>query len=174
VRVIFSEICQMSTTLSNPSATAQIKCQLTSGAAPAVVTSQVNHQPNVSIGAANTAGNVNCCFSEPFTVSSGTPLTINLVSALDPLGAALGAVHVTSVLVENDSTTAGQDFTVGTGTHAALGTDQGTAQANGGVFFVINPNPGYSVVSGTSDTLQISVAAGTNVPGKVTVLARTA
>ena len=164
----------MSTTLSNPSVTAQIKCQLTAGAVPAVVTSQVNHQPNISIGAANTAGNVDRCFSEPFTVTSGTPLTISLVTALDPLGTAVGAVHVTSVLVENDSTTAGQDFTVGGGTHPVLGSDQGTAQANGGVFFLINPNPGYSVVSGTSDTLQISVAAGTNVPGKVTILARSA
>jgi hypothetical protein len=164
----------MATTLFNPSVVAQITCQLNSGAPPAVVTSQVNQQPDVPLGAGNTPGNVDRCFSEPFTVTSGTPLTINLVTALDPLGSALGAVHVTSVLVENDSTTAGQDFTVGAGTHPVLGTDQGTAQANGGVFFVINPNPGYSVVSGTSDTLQISVAAGTNVSGKVTILARSA
>lgn len=81
---------------------------------------------------------------------------------------------MTSVLVENDSTTAGQDFTVGGGTHPVLGTDQGTAQANGGAFFVFNPNPGYSVVSGTSDTLQISVASGTSVPGKVTIFGRSA
>ncbi|MGA3066086.1 MAG: hypothetical protein ABSF29_04480 [Tepidisphaeraceae bacterium] len=164
----------MATTLTNPSATAQIKCQLGAGAVPALVTSQVNHQPNVGLGAGNTTGSVDRCFSEPFNVTSGTPLTINLVTALDPLGTALGAVHVTSVLVENDSTTTGQNFTVGAGTNPVLGTDQGTAQANGGVFFVINPNPGYSVVSGTSDTLQISVAAGTNVPGKVTILARSA
>jgi hypothetical protein len=164
----------MSTTLSNPSAGVQLKCQLTAGSSPAVVTSQVNHQPNISLGAGSTAGNVNACFSESFTVSNGSPLTINLASANDPLGNALSIVHVTSVLVENDSTTAGQDFTIGGGTHPVLGTDQGTAQANGGAFFVFNPNPGYSVVGGTSDTLQISVAAGTNVAGKVTIFGRTA
>ncbi|HEX4056230.1 MAG TPA: hypothetical protein VHX86_18370 [Tepidisphaeraceae bacterium] len=164
----------MATTLSNPQPSVQLKCQLTAGAAPAVVSSQVNHQPVVTLGAGNSAGNVDGCFSEPFTVSAGTPLTITLPSATDPLGNVLAMVHVTSVLVENDSTTSGQDFTVGGGTHPVLGTDQGTAQANGGTFFVINPNPGYSVVAGTSDTLQISAASGVNVPGKVTILGRSA
>jgi hypothetical protein len=136
--------------------------------------SQINHQPNIAIGSGNSAGNVDRCFCEPFTVTAGTPLTVNVSSATDPMGNALGMLHVTSVLVENDSTTGGQDFTVGAGTHPVLGTDQGTAQANGGVFCVVNPNPGYAVVSGTSDTLQISVASGTNVPGKITILGRSA
>jgi hypothetical protein len=139
-----------------------------------VVTSQVNHQPNTAIGAGNSAGSVDRCFCEAFAVTAGTPLTVNVSTATDPIGNPLGMLHVTSVLVENDSTTAGQDFTVGAGTHPVLGTDQGTAQANGGVFSVLNPNPGYSVVSGTSDTLQISVASGTNVPGKITVFGRSA
>lgn len=164
----------MSTTLSNPIASVQLKCQLTGGAVPAVVSSQVNHQPNVSLGAGNTGGNIDGCFSEPFTVSAGTPLTISLTAINDALGNAISFVHVTSVLVENDSTTAGQNFTVGGGTHPVLGTDQGTAQANGGSFLVFNPNPGYSVVSGTSDTLQILVASGTNVPGKLTIFGRSA
>src|ERR1700728_2897318 len=162
----------MSTTLSNPIASVQLKCQLTGGVVPAGVSSQVNHQPNVSLGAGNTGGSIDGCFSEPFTVSAGTPLTISLTAINDALGNAISFVHVTSVLVENDSTTAGQNFTVGGGTHPVLGTDQGTAQANGGAFFVFNPNPGYSVVSGTSDTLQISVASGTNVPGKLTIFGR--
>ena len=46
----------MSTTLSNPIASVQLKCQLTAGAAPAVITSQVNHQPNISIGAGQFRG----------------------------------------------------------------------------------------------------------------------
>jgi hypothetical protein len=164
----------MSTTLANPSASVQLKCQIAAGAAPAIVTSQINHQPNISIGTGNTAGNVDRCFCEPFTVTAGTPLTVNVSTATDPIGNALGIVHVTSVLVENDSTTAGQDFTIGGGTHPVLGTDQGTAQANGGIFCVVNPNPGYAVVSGTSDTLQISVASGTNVAGKITIFGRSA
>jgi hypothetical protein len=164
----------MSTTLSNPSITAQFKAQLTAGAVPAPVTSQVNHLPTVTLGPGNSPGNVDRCFSEPFTVTAGTPLTINLSTALDPIGNALAMLHVTSILVENDSTTAGQNFTVGGGTNPALGTDQGTAQANGGVFCVVNPNPGYAVVSGASDTLQITVAAGTSVPGKITILGRSA
>jgi hypothetical protein len=164
----------MATTLSNPQPSVQLKCQLAGGAAPAVVTSQVNHQPAAALGAGNAAGSVDGCYCESFTVSAGTPLTVTLPSAADPLGNPLAMAHVTSVLVENGSTTAGQDFTVGGGTHPVLGSDQGTAQANGGIFFVINPNPGYALVAGTSDTLQISVASGTNVPGKLTVLGRSA
>jgi hypothetical protein len=164
----------MPTTLSNPIASLQLKCQLNGGAVPALVSSQVNHQPNTALGAGNTGGSIDGCFSGPFTVSAGTPLTISVTSINDALGNPITFVHVTSVLVENDSTTAGQNFTVGGGTHPVLGTDQGSAQANGGAFLVLNPNPGYSVVSGTSDTLQISVAAGTNVPGKLTILGRSA
>jgi len=162
----------MSTVLSNPSAVLQFKCQLASGAAPAIVTSQVNHQPGTTLGAASSVGNVDRCYSGAFTVSSGSPLTINLATALDPLQATLGMAHLSAVLVENDSATTGQDFTVGAGTHPVLGSDQGTAQANGGAFCVFNPDPGYTVTSGSSDTLQISVVAGTNVPGKLTLLGR--
>jgi len=61
----------MSTVLSNPIVGMQLKCQLTSGAAPAVITSQVNQQPNIPIGSGNTVGNVDRCFSEPFTVTGG-------------------------------------------------------------------------------------------------------
>src|SRR5579863_7534415 len=107
----------MSTTLSNPAAAVQLKCQLASGAVPAIVTSQVNHQPNISLGAGNTSGNVDRCFSESFTVSAGSPWPANLTSALAPLNSAIGMVHLSPVLVENDSTTTGQDFTVGGGSN---------------------------------------------------------
>jgi hypothetical protein len=164
----------MPTVLSNPSMSLSLKTQLTSGASPAIVASQVNHSPIFSIGAGNTPGNADRCYAAPFTVSAGTPLTINLATALDPLLNAIGLVHVSAILIENDSTTAGQDFTIGGGTHPISATDSGTAQANGGVWMMWNPSPGYTVTSGSADTLTISVAAGTNVPGKITILGRSA
>jgi hypothetical protein len=164
----------MATTLSNPSITAQLKCQLNAGSPPAVATSQVNHLPVTAPGAANTPGHVDRCISEPFTVTAGTPFTLNLATAQDPLSNPAGFLHLSAILVENDSTITGQDFTIGGGTHPALGTDQATAQANGGVVLITNPNPGYTITSGTSDTLQISVATGTSVPGKITLLGRSA
>jgi hypothetical protein len=164
----------MPTILSNPSITAQLKCQLNAGASPAVALSQVNHLPVITPGAGNTPGNIDRCISEPFTVTAGTPFTLNLSTALDPLSSAAGFVHLSAILIENDSTVAGQDFTLGGGAHPALGTDQATAQANGGVILLTNPAPGYPIVSASSDTLQITVAAGTNVPGKITLLGRSA
>jgi hypothetical protein len=164
----------MSTSLTNPLVALSVKASLASGSAPAPVGSLVNHAPNFSLGAGNTAGNIDRCYSASFAITTGTPLTINVASALDPLGNALGIVHVSSVLVENDSTTAGQDFTIGSGTNPVLGSRVGIAQANGGVDFSCNPSPGFLVTSGSADTLTITVAAGTAVPGKITILGRSA
>jgi hypothetical protein len=86
----------------------------------------------------------------------------------------VGMLHVAAILVENDSTVAGQDMTIGGGTHPISATDSGFAQANGGVHLMWNPNPGYAVTGGTADTVTIAVAAGTNVPGKITILGRSA
>jgi len=83
-------------------------------------------------------------------------------------------LHVCAILVENDSTTAGQDMTIGGGTHPVSATDSGTAQANGGVWLMWNPNPGYAVSAGSADTITVTVAAGTNVAGKITILGRSA
>jgi hypothetical protein len=164
----------MPTTLSNPSITLQIKATLTAGAVPAPIGSLVSHAPTFSLAAGNSAGNVDRCYSASFTITTGTPLTINVASAFDPLGSALGMIHVTSVLVENDSATAGQDMTIGGGANPVLGTYLGIAQANGGVDFSCNPNPGFTVAGGSADTLTITVAAGTSVPGKITILGRSA
>ncbi|MGD1275671.1 MAG: hypothetical protein ABR964_00435 [Tepidisphaeraceae bacterium] len=164
----------MATVLSNPSMSLSLKAQLTAGAAPAVAASQVNHSPTFTVGAGNTAGNVDRCYSAPIQVSAGAPLTINVGTALDPLQNALGMLHVCAILVENDSTTAGQDMTIGGGTHPVSATDSGTAQANGGVWLMWNPNPGYAVSAGSADTITVTVAAGTNVAGKITILGRSA
>lgn len=149
-------------------------CVLTGGSIPAIIQSTVDHNPNTVVSVGSTAGKINACISQPFTITSGTPLTINVASGLDPLGNAAGMVHVSSVIVENDSVTGGQDFTIGGGTHPVLGSDQYTSQANGGVACVFNPSPGYTVSGGSADTLTITVGAGTAVPGKVTILGRTA
>ena len=164
----------MSTTLSNPTISLAIKASLASGAAPAPIGSIVNHAPSVALGAGSTAGNVDRCYSTAIAVTTGTPLTLNLISALDPLGNALAMAHVTAVLLENSSNTAGQDFTIGGGTNPALGSFAGIAQANGGACLVCNPSPGFAVASGSADTITIAVAAGTDVPGKITVFGRSA
>ncbi len=162
----------MPSTLSNPIVSVSVQALLSGGAAPAPIGSQIRQSPAFNIGAGSTAGNVDRCYSTAFTVSAGTPLTINLISALDPLNNAVGMLHLSSVLVQNNSTTTGQDLVIGGGTHPALGSDQYTAQANGGVAFVCNPNPGFTITSGSSDTLTITAASGSSVSGAITILGR--
>jgi hypothetical protein len=161
----------MTTTLSKPTVVVGIKALLTAGAPPAPVVSQVDHEPTISLAAGTDPGTANVCLSQPFTVTAGTPFTVNLVTGLDPLGNALSMSAVVAVLVENDSTIAAQTLTVGGGPNAALGADQYTCQANGGVVLMYNPGIGYAVVAGRSDTLQVTVAAGT-ASGKLTALGR--
>ncbi len=84
----------MSTTLSNPQVNVQLRCQLTTGGPPAVVTSQVSHQPNITLGAGNSGGNVDRCFSESFTVScwvaaDGEPFIRSLIRWETPWGSCM-------------------------------------------------------------------------------------
>jgi hypothetical protein len=163
----------MSTTLTNPYLAIAARAVINSGTFP-VLSATTTHTPAINLVAGSTSGSVNAVIEQNFTVTSGTPLTINVATGLDPFGNAAGMVHVSTVLVENDSTTAGQDFTIGGGTHPVLGTDSYLCQANGGVVTVCNPAPGYTVSSGSADTLTITVAAGTAVAGKLTIFGRTA
>src|SRR5665213_1684044 len=143
----------LSQTTSIPLVNIRSVCTLQSGSTPPVVTTAaVDHRPAITLTAGTAAGQVNACISESFSITSGTPLTINVSSALDPLGNAAGMVHVTSVIVENDSVTSGHDMVIGAGTHPVFGTDQYTAYAKGGVAAVVNP-VGFPVVGGTSDTI---------------------
>lgn len=170
----------MATTLTGPSASVNIRATLTNSAsAPqAPVGSSLNHTPNINLVAGVAAGNVNCTISKAFTVTNGSPLVINVSSALDPIGNAAVMVHVIAVLVENDSVTTGQDFTVGGGTDPVMGTDQFTVQSNstgqGGAGFVCNTSPGYVYNVSTANSVTITVAAGTAVPGRITILGCTA
>ena len=108
----------MSSTLSpSPSLIAQITAALTSGAAPAIGSAAVNHNFTRSVTVGTTAGTASKVYSAAFTVTAGTPLLIDLTSVIDPLGASLTFASVTGLMVTNDSTTAGQDFTLFGGTN---------------------------------------------------------
>lgn len=162
----------MSTLMSNPSINTRISCNLSSGAAPAVTSTAVAQSAAGNPPVGTSAGSVNRCISLSTTVTNGTPLTVDVLTAADPNGNTAGIAHVTHVMVTNLSTTSGQDLTIGGGTHPVLGSDQYTAQANGGSVLVQNPNPGYAAVSSSSDTLTITVAAGTAVPLQITIFGR--
>lgn len=118
-------------------------------------------QQAVSLAIGSTAGSVNARFSATLAIVSGSAYTINLLTGTDQYGNTIAMVHASLVYVVNNSTTTAQILTVGAGTHPVLGSDQFTVQPNGGCGFLLNPNPGYSIVTSSSDTLQITNASGT-------------
>ena len=160
----------MASTVNSAQVSGGVTASLTGGAAPAITASTPSQSllNNFTIGTA--AGNVNLVYSSALTVTTGTPLVLDLTALLDPLGGTVNFVHVCAVMITNGSVTAGQDFTVGGGTtpvFAALP----LLQANGGNLQLINANPGWAT-SGANN-LKFTVAAGTAVPFTLTILGRT-
>lgn len=154
-----------------------LKCNLTAGSPPAQQGVGVNLVPPTAPGVGAVAGSVDRCYAGTYSVTSGTPVTINLLTALDPCGTAAGIVYIEDILIENDNTTAGQDLTVGGGTHPALGTDSytvqaGTSASNVGAAQLHFPT-GLHIVTSSSDTLTLTAASGT-ITGKIVVLGRSA
>lgn len=160
----------MSDTMTNPQVSLQISASLTGGAAPATASSAVAHTIANALTSGSGAGQVNKTYSSAFTVTSGSPLVLDLTTGLvDPLGNALVFSEVSAILISNDSTTAGQDFTIGGGTNPLFASAPNIVAANGGAWMILNPTAQITVDS-THKTVQISVAAGTSVPGKITVI----
>jgi hypothetical protein len=167
----------MATTLSahnvvNPTVGATFASFIFATGIPASAAPTVQQADSLTVG--SSAGQVNCGYSANISVTSGTPFTFNLLSGNDQYGNAVAMVHLCALLFINNSATTAQIFTVGAGTHPAMGSDQGTAQANGGCVYWYNPNPGYGpLVAATNDTITITVASGTSVSGTLIALGRT-
>jgi hypothetical protein len=162
----------MATLLASPSVTSSVTANLTGGAAPAPSQSPVNHTyaPAVPLSVGNGAGQANKCYSAAFSVTSGSPLLLDLTTLTDPLGGALNFGTVVDILITNDSVTAGQDFTIGGGTNGLFTAAPNTVQANGGQWHWTGVNPGLAT-DGTHKILQIANASGT-AAGKITILGR--
>lgn len=121
----------------------------------------------------NGVGGWDRCYSTLITVTHGTPLVINLTSGLDPLGNALVILHLMAVELSNGSTTSGQDFSMGGGTNP-VNSDVRSVPANGGWDLWQLGSIGLVIVPSTNDQITITVAAGTAVPGQLTIFGRSA
>ena len=161
-------------TLSNPQISLAVSALLQAGAAPAIGQWLIDQSPPMSVSIGSSAGQVQRSYSAPISVVSGTPFTLNLISGLDPSGAALGFSELVLWLLENDSVTTGQNLVLGGGTHPVLGSDQATVfpgiSPSVGVGFGFNP-VGWTVTGGSTDTLTITAATGT-IAGKLTLFSR--
>ena len=161
----------MPSTLSSPQVSAAIVSTITGGASPAPSTANVNHAAARTPTVGSGAGNVNKIYSAAFTVTNGAPLSLDLTALTDPLGQANNFGTVYSILITNDSTTAGQDFTCFGGTNGLIATSTELCYANGGAKLLDTGTTGITV-DGTHKIITIAVAAGTAVPGKITVIGK--
>ena len=163
----------MSTTMSNSSLSVTTQAQVSAGVAPALIASSPKISASASPPVGTTAGSVNAVIAQGGTVVTGTPVTINVATGLDPMGNAAAMVHVTEVAVVNNSATLGQIIVVGAGTHAVMGSDQFTIDA--GDFGVIcRDASGYPVTGSSADTLTLTTSSAVAIPYQVIIKGRTA
>ena len=160
----------MAQTISSPKVSLQMTAGVTDSLAYPLATYQVNFQPAFNVSFGTGAGQANLAYTAAFTVTNGTPLVLDINALVDAVfQTSQSFFRMLGYGVENDSLTAGQDFTVGGGSNPISPTDVNLCKANGGAILVWNPNPGYVMNSSTAHLLQITVAAGTTVPGKITI-----
>ena len=162
----------MAATISSPQVSAFVQFLASIAGANGNLTFNQNVSQALTVG--NTAGQANKAYQAALTVSTGTPLSIDLASLTDVTGAAITLTHVTTIVITNNSTTTGQDLTIGGGSNPLSASVAGVASANGG--FMVNHNPavGYVYNASTAHLIQITAAAGTNVPLTITILGRDA
>lgn len=111
------------------------------------------------------------------TISSGTPLDVDLNSLTDAFGSAIAFVEVCRFIVVNSSTTAGQTLTVGNAaSNAWTGWSGGATHTSiigpEGALFWWSPSDG-GAVSGSNKVLRI-VASAANIPYKLLIVGRSA
>lgn len=162
----------MANTLSNPQYGAAILGTLTSSTATATNVATINDATSAAPSVGTSAGSFNLAYTASGTVATGTPVVLDTTALTDPLGASINFGHVNIIKLTNNSTTTGQDLTMGGGSNPLFGSISPVARANGGFLEIADPNPGIAT-SGSVKNIQISAAAGTNVAFALTILGRT-
>lgn len=161
----------MAATLSNPQISAAITSGMAGGALPATATGSISDGTARGAVVGSGAGQVNKIYSAAFTVTSGTPFTIDLTTLTDLLGNAITFGTYIASKITNLSVTTGQDFTCFGGTNGLLATSTELCYANGGNKLHDTGTTGITVDS-THKIIQITVAAGTSVAGTITVIGK--
>jgi hypothetical protein len=144
----------MAATLTNPQIGMAISGILSSGTFPVRTASPAHTNTSTpTVGAS--AGQVNRLYQAAFTVaSSGSPTSI-------------------AIEVSNDSITPGEDMTLFGGTNGLVATGTLVLKAGTDPGAICHKWGSAGVtVDGTHKIVQITIAAGTNVTGKITILGR--
>jgi hypothetical protein len=163
----------MAATLTNPQIGMAISGILSSGTFPVRTASPAHTNTSTpTVGAS--AGQVNRLYQAAFTVaSSGSPTSIDLTTLVDIDGTTINLASVYAIEVSNDSITPGEDMTLFGGTNGLVATGTLVLKAGTDPGAICHKWGSAGVtVDGTHKIVQITIAAGTNVTGKITILGR--
>lgn len=154
----------MAATLSNPTVISQIALDFVSGA----ISGSVNHREAPTIGSGTPSGSINLAITKDVLVATGTPLVIDLTAVDDPSGATISLSHFCGCLFKNQSGVTAEVFTVGGGTNAIISALPDVEPSG----HIHQYNPTGKTVDSTHKNLQFTVASGTSVAGRLTILGR--
>jgi hypothetical protein len=160
----------MASTITVPQSGAGLTAQVSTGTALSSATATVNHTPAKALVAGTSATQISKIHSARYLVTTGTPLSIDLTSVTDPVGASLNFGFVSRILISNASTTAGQNATVLGGTNGLVAASPFTLGPGG--HLKVDLGDQEITVDGTHKIITVTLAAGTNVPIDVTVMGR--
>ena len=154
-----------------PNATLNISSSVTgsnsTGSGNTLATNPVASIINQSLPTGTAAGQVQDILVQSGSVTSGTPVNIDLNAGLaPPVGSAPAATRLVFLRVRNTSTGAGATLRVGNAASNPVSTIFGGT----GAFLNVGPNghadllnatDGYTITAGTADILALNAASGT-------------
>lgn len=131
---------------------------------------------NASLTVGSGANQFNNCYAASLTITSGTPVELNLTngsSLKNPDGTFAVFTDIVFLYIFNGGTT-GQSITIGAGTTpvTSIWGSTGTEIILPGAYMVKAAflAAGFAVTASTACELQLTVAAGTNVPYDIMIL----
>lgn len=148
-----------------------VSVKLTADVAADQLAGTARHEITTSPAPGTNSGQINVAITRTLSVSSGAPQTIDLTAIPDMGGFVTNMTFLTHWLFENKSLVVGQDFTIGGGSNAIIGAQPDPVKPIGGWVGGARPDAGWTV-DGTHKNILVSVAAGSNVPGKLTIYGR--
>lgn len=162
----------MSSTLSNPQFSIAAQATIKSGAAPATTTTNVNQQFAVAPTVGTAAGNINGCYSAPFSIASGSNLDLDLSNLVDPNGTTLVGTMFAGYMISVSNSTGGS-LTIGGGTNPIIASAESDEPIpnNGadGRWFGDAPR----AIDGTHHTFRLTAGGGVTVNGQITIFVKT-
>lgn len=147
----------MASVLNNAQMSASFQTNVTSPVSTVKGTTSVLDQTVLNPSILSTAGGVDGCYTTTGSVTSGTPVTIDVTALVDPLGQAITAGHICGIKIANNS--GANNLTHGGGSNPIYATQPLTIGP--GDYFAQSLLGNSFATSGSVKNLQLAASAAT-------------